>query len=163
MVASYSRIYFILTQDPGDLLIVLQGNRVKSIGIPAQQRWITTQIHIFWKKHPADIIYIRRVHGCTFPSRVFWTRKYTNIYRCNIVYNGIRGGHNTYIWPRLMFWQQNGENFNKPQQISSFCHTNMWWTYLSAQATGNWRIFQNPYPNADGRIYIWIYLLVSHR
>ena len=46
MVAFYSKMYLILTQDPGELLRRLQGNRGESIGMRTQQIWITTQIHI---------------------------------------------------------------------------------------------------------------------
>ena len=46
MFASYSRMYFKLTQDPGYLLRIIQGNSSKFIGVLAQQIWITTQIHI---------------------------------------------------------------------------------------------------------------------
>ena len=70
MVAYYSRIYFILTQDPVDLLRRPQGKWSKYIDMRAQQIWITTQIHIFWKKNTADIICIRRFHGRTFPRRL---------------------------------------------------------------------------------------------
>ena len=70
MVASYGHMYLILTQDPGDLLVKLQGNRSKSIGMHAQQIWITTQTHIVIEENMADIIYIRIVHSRTFPSRV---------------------------------------------------------------------------------------------
>ena len=46
MVASYSRMFFIVTQDIGDLLRRLQGNRNKFIGMCAQHMLITTQINI---------------------------------------------------------------------------------------------------------------------
>ena len=46
MVASYSQTYFILTQDPGDLLRILQGKSRKLIGMRAQTRYITMEIHI---------------------------------------------------------------------------------------------------------------------
>ena len=74
-----------------------------------------TGAHCFWKKHTANIIYIRRVHGRTFPSRLFWAGKYPNMYRRNLKYNGIGGGHKTYIWQRLIVWQQDGKKFNKPR------------------------------------------------
>ena len=125
MVASYSWVYFILALYPGDLLISLQVNRSKSIGLRAQQIWITMQIHIFWKKHTTDIIYIRRVQGCTFPNRLLRKGKYLDMYRCNLIYNGIGGGRNNYIWKRLMVWKQYGEIFNKLQSMPSFYHTNM--------------------------------------
>ena len=46
MVTSYSRMYFMLTQDLGDLLRIFQENRGKYIGMRAQQIYKTTQIHI---------------------------------------------------------------------------------------------------------------------
>ena len=46
MVASYSRMYFILTLDPRYLLRRLKQNRRKSIGVCSQKIWIITQIHI---------------------------------------------------------------------------------------------------------------------
>ena len=96
--------------------------------------------HCFWKKHTANIIYIRRLYVCIFPSGLFWTCKYPNIYRSNLIYNGIGKVHNTYTWPRLMVWQQDGEVFNKPQSMTRFWHTKLWQPYQSAQATGNWGI-----------------------
>ena len=71
MVVYYIQMYFILTQDLGDLLRRLQVNRSKFIGMRVKQILITTQIHIFWNEHMVAIIYTRIVHGLTFLSRVF--------------------------------------------------------------------------------------------
>ena len=38
MAVSYSQIYFILTQGPGDLLSIIEVNRSKSIGMRDQHR-----------------------------------------------------------------------------------------------------------------------------
>ena len=88
MVTSYSRMYFILTQDVGDLLRRLQGNRSKYIGMCTKQIWITTQIHIVLNK-TADIIYIRRVRGRTFPSGLFLAGNYPIVCEVAPVYIGI--------------------------------------------------------------------------
>ena len=62
-----------------------------------------------------------------------------------------------------MVWQQDGENFNKPQSMTIFWHKNMWWPLQSAQATENWGRLQYLYPNVDGGIYMCIYYSVYHR
>ena len=42
------------------------------------------------------------------------------MYRENLIYNGIWGDHNNYIWPSLMVWQQDGENLINPNQCRDF-------------------------------------------
>ena len=46
MVTPYSQKFFIFTRYPGDLLIRLQGNISKFIGICAQEILITTHMHV---------------------------------------------------------------------------------------------------------------------
>ena len=42
------------------------------------------------------------------------------MYRCNLIYNGIDGGHNTYIWSMIMIWKQDEKNLIKPNQFRAF-------------------------------------------
>ena len=51
-------MYFILTQDLGDLLRRLQGNRSKSIGMRAQQRRIIMHINCFFGRNIRPISFI---------------------------------------------------------------------------------------------------------
>ena len=73
----------------------------------------------------ATTIYIRILHGHTFPNGVFQIGKYPNMHSHNLIYSGIGGGHNTYICTRFIVWQQDGEIFNKPQLMKSFWYINM--------------------------------------